>query len=386
MKKRKICIISGSRADYGLLYWVIKELQFSTLLEPLLVVTGMHLSHEFGSTVSEIEKDNFRIDSRVEMLLSSDSSAGVAKSVGLGVIGFSDSFSLLKPDLILILGDRFEIFAAVQTALFQKIPVAHIAGGDITEGAFDESIRHSISKMSHIHFPTNEQARHRLMLMGENPKYIFNVGSPGIDYIKRMNVISRAELEKQLNVSLREKNILITLHPTTIGKQKDIDIVNALLDALSELDEKFGLIFTLSNADPAGRMISERVRKFVEKKTNAWAFQSLGQHLFLNLLSNVNMVVGNSSSGLYEAPSFKIPTVNIGERQRGRLRASSVIDCFPSSNDIQKAINSAMQLDCSQVINPYGEGNSSREIRRILESIDDYNSLLSKHFYIQKEE
>ncbi|MBF0547104.1 MAG: UDP-N-acetylglucosamine 2-epimerase (hydrolyzing) [Candidatus Riflebacteria bacterium] len=381
MKKRKICVVSGSRADYGLLYWLLKELHDSSLLEPILVVTGMHLAPEFGLTASQIEKDGFKIHSKVEMLLSSDTALGTAKSVGLGIIGFADVFSSLKPDLLLIYGDRFEILAAVQTALFLKIPVAHIAGGDVTEGAFDESIRHSITKMSQIHFPTNEEARKRIIQMGENPNLVFNVGSLGIDYINHLNFLSKDELEKQLNLKLRNKNLLITLHPATLGQLEDQVAINDLLDALEDLGDNFGLIFTLPNADPSGRLISEKIKNFVEKKNNAWAFQSLGQHLYLNLMAKVNAVIGNSSSGLYEAPSLKIPTVNIGDRQKGRLRAESVINCYPSKPEIIEAINSALKFDCSQIKNPYGNGQSSKEICQILSNIKNFNTLLSKHFH-----
>lgn len=377
---RKICVVTGTRADYGLLYWLMKDIQQDLEFELQIIVTGMHLSPEFGLTYKVIEQDGFQIQSKLEMLLSGDTPAAIAKSIGLAVIGFADTLAALKPDLLVVLGDRIEIFAAAQAALVAKIPIAHIAGGDITEGAIDEAIRHGITKMSHLHFVTNDSSAKIVRQLGENSKFIFNVGSPGIDYLKRIRLLTREQLEARLGLTFLDKNVLITFHPATLDLQPAAEQFAELIQALDRLGDRIGFIFTKPNADPGGRAIILMIDDYVVRNPNARCFTSLGQLLYLSTIANVDAVVGNSSSGLYEAPSFKIPTVNIGDRQRGRLLASSVIQCAPKAGEIEVAIRQAFAMDCSAAVNPYGDGNSSLQILSILKSISDYQSLLKKKF------
>lgn len=381
MSRRKICVVTGSRADYGLLYWILKAIKKDPKLKLQIVATGMHLSPEFGLTRRTVESDGFRIDEKVEMLLSSDTPPGIAKSIGLGVIGFADVLDRLSPDILVLLGDRYEIFAAAQAALIAGIPIAHIAGGDTTEGAFDEAIRHSITKMSHIHFVTNEAAEKRVRQLGENPDLIFNVGSPGIDTIRKLKRIGRPELQKKLGFQFRSKNLLVTFHPVTLDRETPADQFRVLLRALNRLGKDVGIVFTKPNADSNGRPLIDMIDDFASGHENAKVFTSLGQALYLGLLAQVDAVVGNSSSGLYEAPSFGIPTVNVGDRQKGRLRASSVIDCPLRTEAVLKAIRKAFTLDCSKVVNPYGDGKSSTRIVAKLKAIRDPRVLVKKHFF-----
>lgn len=381
MPKRKICIVTGSRADYGLLYWLMRDIQASSLFELQLVVTGMHLSPEFGLTVNHIEENGFTIAARVESLLSSDTAIGVTKAVGLGVIGFADVYERLRPDLVVVLGDRFEIFAAAQAALFARLPIAHIGGGDVTEGAYDEAMRHSISKMSHLHFVTNKEAGNRLMRMGEDPSHIFNVGSPGLDHLHRSNLPDRATLERELDFQFRERNFLITFHPVTLDQMSSEVQLEMLLEALDESGQDAGLIFTLPNADTEGRSLIQRVEEYVSCRSNARAYPSLGQERYLGTMAIADVVIGNSSSGLYEAPSLRTPTVNIGRRQQGRLKAASVYDCPPEKKAITKAIVQALALGRQTVENPYQRGDCAELIIRELSGIDNYASLTMKHFF-----
>lgn len=378
---RKICVVTGSRADYGLLYWLMKDIQADPDCRLQLAVTGMHLAPEFGLTFQAIESDGFTIDARIETL-QSDTPGGIAKSIGLGVAGFGAAFAALRPDLIVLLGDRFEIFAAAQAALVAKIPVAHIAGGDTTQGAYDEAIRHSITKMAHLHFVTNEHAARRVRQLGENPEQIFNVGSPGIDYIKRADLLGRPELEQQLGLKFLPHNLLITFHPPTLDVEPADLQFQTLLSALDGLPAgQFGLFFTKANADTGGRRINQMIDDFIATRPHARAFASLGQLRFLSLLAQVDAVVGNSSSGLYEAPSFKKPTVNIGDRQKGRPQADSVINCAPSAAQIAAAIKTALVKDCSRTVSPYGDGESARRILATLKEFTDPGSLVKKPFF-----
>jgi UDP-hydrolysing UDP-N-acetyl-D-glucosamine 2-epimerase len=381
MDKRKICIVSGTRAEYGILVPLLEKIDEDQDFFLQLVATGMHLSPEFGLTYRKIVEDGFDIDRSVEMLLSSDTPVGIAKSMGLGIIGFADVISQLQPDLMVLTGDRYEMMAAAQTALLAKVPAAHIAGGDSTEGAFDEAIRHSITKMAHIHFVTNERSLHRVRQLGENPDYIYNVGSLGIDRIKNMIPLSRPDLEKRLNFSFRKNNLLVTFHSVTLDYNASGRQFNELLEALHDLGPETGLIFTKPNADPGGREITHLLDEFVSWLPNAVAHTSLGDLTYLSLILQVDAVVGNSSSGIYEVPSFKKPTINIGDRQKGRILAASVICCAPEKTEIQKAIKEAFRKDCSETVNPYGQGNSADQIITILKSIPDYKALLKKHFY-----
>ena len=381
MPKRKICVITGSRADYGLLFWVMKGIQDNPEMDLQVAVTGMHLSPEFGMTVQQIEQDGFPVSVRVETLLSSDSGTGVAKAVGIGVIGFADAFNQLAPDMVIALGDRFEILAAVEAALFVRIPVAHLAGGDVTEGSVDDSIRHAITKMAHLHFATNAEAARRIIQLGEDPSRVFQVGSPGIDTIRRTKLLSREELEAQLGLTLQPRNLLVTFHPPTMSRMSVAEQFQELLTALSRLDENTGLIFTRPNADMEGRQLAAMLDRFVGTRNHTTAFASLGQVRYLSLIAQVDAVVGNSSSGLYEVPSLKKPTVNIGDRQKGRLRASSVIDCEAAADAILAAIRKALTLDCSATVNPYGDGDSSQRILATLNSITEPGNLLVKSFH-----
>ncbi|NVK18603.1 MAG: UDP-N-acetylglucosamine 2-epimerase (hydrolyzing) [Methylocystaceae bacterium] len=380
-KKRKICVVTGSRADYGLLYYFMVEVERHPAFDLQLVVTGMHLSPEFGMTVEKIEEDGFEISARVETLLSSDHAVGIAKSTGLGVIGFADAFQNLQPDLIMLLGDRFEIFAAAQAALFLKIPVGHIGGGDVTVGAFDEAMRHSISKMSHLHFATNEEAVKRLQYMGEDPTHIFNVGSPGLDFIKRAEIIGKDDLATKLGFEFGKRNFLVTFHPVTLNNVSSEDQLNELLKALDLLDQHDEIIITLPNADTGGRAIIELLNRYAQTRSNVHVFSSLGQERYWGCLKHMDVVIGNSSSGLYEAPSFKIPTVNIGNRQEGRLRARSVFNCQAETGDIYKAIMAALEFGKQEVLNPYKQGDCAQLMMQEIAKIENYDHLVMKHFY-----
>ena len=374
-------MVTGSRADYGLLYWVIRAIQDDGDFFLQLVVSGSHLSPEFGLTYKIIEDDGFFIDAKVEMLLSSDSPVGIAKSIGMGTIGFADAFARLKPDLLLLLGDRFEILSATQAAMVARIPIAHIAGGDITEGAYDDSIRHATTKMAHLHFVTNEDAASRVRQLGEDPDLVFNVGSPGIDFIRRMQLLPREELFGKLGFSLRQKNLLVTFHPETLSSVGGKDEFASLLEALEHFDQLgFGQIITKPNADNEGRAISKMIDEYVARSINARAYVSLGQSLYLSTVAQIDCVVGNSSSGLYEAPSFRKPTVNIGNRQKGRLQAPSVLNCCASASAIIESINKALELDCTDVVNPYGDGHSAEKILRVLKQTN-FSNLIQKKFF-----
>jgi UDP-N-acetylglucosamine 2-epimerase (non-hydrolysing)/GDP/UDP-N,N'-diacetylbacillosamine 2-epimerase (hydrolysing) len=379
--ERRVCVVTGGRADYGLLRWVMTEIDADPTLALQVVVTGMHLSPEFGLSYREVEADGFVITARVEMLLSSDTPVGVGKSIGLGVIGFAEALAALRPDVLLVLGDRFEILAAVQAALVARIPVAHIAGGDTTEGAFDESIRHAITKMAHLHFVTNEMSARRVRQLGENPAHVFTVGSPGIDGIRRLSLLDRRALEAALGYRFQRSNLLVTFHPVTLDARSSESQVRRLLAALDRLGDDVGVVFTLPNADPDGRAVAALIEDYVARRPHARAFASLGQERYLSLMAQTDAVVGNSSSGLYEAPTIGTPTVNIGDRQRGRLQASSVVNCEPEENAIVSAIGKALALDTKGVVNPYGDGYSAARIRDGLKAIPDFRALLQKRFF-----
>jgi GDP/UDP-N,N'-diacetylbacillosamine 2-epimerase (hydrolysing) len=381
--KRKICVVTGSRAEYGLLRWVMQGIYAESELALQIIVTGMHLSPEFGLTYREIEKDGFQIDRKVEMLTSSDTPVGITKSMGLGIIGFADVLNDLAPDLLLVLGDRFEIFSAVAAALVARIPVAHLHGGEATEGLIDESIRHAITKMSHLHFVAAEEYRQRVIQLGEQPDRVFLVGGLGIDSIKRLKLLDRGELEASLGYRLGRRNLLITFHPVTLETATTGEQIDELLVALSSLKDT-ELIFTLPNADTDGRIVIQRITSFSEQYSNAHVFTSLGQLRYLSCLAHVDGVVGNSSSGLIEMPSFKKGTVNIGDRQRGRLQASSIINCVPKRLEIIDALShlysESFQAGLAQAENPYGEGGASERIVRIVKAIA-LEGLLKKQFF-----
>jgi GDP/UDP-N,N'-diacetylbacillosamine 2-epimerase (hydrolysing) len=379
----KICVVTGTRAEYGLLRWVMEGIKNSASLELQVLATGMHLSPEFGMTVDCIEADGFRVDRRVEMLLSSDTAVGVAKSTGLATISIADALHDLAPDLLLLLGDRYELLASSIAALIAKIPIAHLHGGEKTEGAFDEAIRHSITKMSHLHFVAAEEYRKRVIQLGENPQRVFNVGGMGIDNIKKLTLLNRTALENELNYELKKQNFLITFHPVTLENSTSEEQMGELLDSLGKFED-CGLIFTMPNSDTGGRILLKMIEEFCYNHKNAISFTSLGQLKYLSCLNHVNMVIGNSSSGLLEVPTFKIPTINIGDRQKGRLKAKSVIDCLPTSQIITASILKGLSDDFKEVlndtINPYGEGGASQKIIQTLESIE-LTDIIKKKFY-----
>ncbi len=383
--QKKVMVVTGSRAEYGLLYWVLRDLQALSDIDLQLVVTGMHLAPEFGLTVQEIEKDGFPIVRRVEMLLSGDTSSSVAKSMAIGLMGMSDACEQLCPDVMLVLGDRFEIFAAVQAAMVHNIPVAHIAGGDTTEGAFDESIRHAITKMSHLHLVTNDLSACRVKQLGEDPRCIRVVGSPGLDHLRRHTLLDRAALEESLGAPLGPRNLLITFHPVTLECSVSLHQQNELLSALESLSGDTTLWFTRPNADTGGHALAAALDAWAVGRSNVHVFSSLGQLRYLSLMSLVDAVVGNSSSGLYEAPSLKVPTIDIGDRQRGRTAAASVLHCDPQRDEILKALEIAFGMDCSAVSNPYGDGASAARIVDAIRQMPIDKTILKKKFHLIQE-
>jgi GDP/UDP-N,N'-diacetylbacillosamine 2-epimerase (hydrolysing) len=381
--KRKICVVTGSRADYGLLRWLMQEIKGDPDLELQVLATGMHLSETFGLTYKEIESDGFKINEKITVLNGDDSGLSLAKSVSLGVSGCAEAFERLKPDLIIVLGDRFEIFAATTAALVSTIPVAHLHGGEVTVGAFDESLRHSITKMSHIHFVAAEEYKNRVLQLGENPELVFNVGGLGVDAISKVNLLTKEEFENKQGVSFSKRNLLITFHPVTLEDGSAEKQMNELLSALSELNETT-LIFTLPNADTGGLVIISEIEKFVEGHSNAYSFKSLGQADYLSCINLVDGVIGNSSSGLTEVPSFRKGTINIGDRQKGRLLATSVIASKPFKSDINLALHilysSEFQEELRTSKNPYGEAGSSKKIYKIIKEIN-LEEIKKKEFF-----
>jgi GDP/UDP-N,N'-diacetylbacillosamine 2-epimerase (hydrolysing) len=381
--KRKICVITGTRAEYGLLYWLMKEIEADSELELQIIATGMHLSPEFGLTYKEIEKD-FKINKKIEMLLSSDTSVGISKSMGLAQISFAEAYEELKPDIVVVLGDRYEIFSATSASMIARIPIAHLHGGETTEGAFDESIRHSITKMSHLHFVATKEYKNRVIQLGEDPSRVFNVGGMGIENIKRLELLNKEEFEVSIDFKLNTKNILVTFHPVTLENSTAKDQFQQLLDAIDELEDT-NIIFTKANSDTDGRIINQMIDEYVANNSHkSVGFTSLGQLRYLSALQYVDAMVGNSSSGLAEAPSFKIGTVNIGDRQKGRIKADSVIDCKPNKKNIKKAFeklysgNFVKKLET--VHNPYGDGYASKKIIEEIKQVD-LNNILKKSFY-----
>ena len=380
---KKICIITGTRADYGLLRWVIEGIQNSKSLEKQLVVTGMHLSQEYGMTINEIREDGFKITKTVEMLLSSDSPAGISKSIGLGIIGFADTFNSLKPDLLIVLGDRYEILSACIAAMTARIPIAHLHGGEATEGLIDESIRHSITKMSHLHFVATDEYKNRVIQLGEAPKNVFNVGGLGIDSINKLKLLSKKELEDAIDFKFSRKNLLVTFHPVTLEERKSGAQLDQLLLALSK-EKDTSIIFTMPNSDTEGRILFSKIVKFCDLNSNAKCFKSLGQIKYFSCIKFVDAVVGNSSSGLLEVPTFKKGTINIGNRQKGRISAKSVINCEAEQKSILKALkklySQEFQDSLTNIINPYGEGGASDKIIKKIEEIE-LKGIINKKFY-----
>ena len=384
MKRRKICIVTGTRAEYGLLYWIMKGIQNDPALDLQIIVTGMHLSPEFGLTFQEIINDGFFINNKVEMLLSGDRPSAISKSTGLGMIGFADAFEELKPDIVTLLGDRYELLAAASTALFANIPIAHISGGETTTGAFDEAIRHSITKMGWWHFVAAKEYKKRVIQLGEDPNRVHHVGSISIDNIKKTKLLNKANLEKLLGLKFKKKNLIMTYHPVTLEKESSKNNLQSLLNVLDKLNDTY-IIFTEPNADTDNRIIKRMINKFVlSHEKNSISFSSMGRLNYLSALQFVDGVIGNSSSGLTEAPTFKIGTINIGDRQNGRLKADSIIDCTSEEESIFDAVktlySSQFQNNLKKINNPYGVDNTTEKIISVLKN-SKIPKNLKKKFY-----
>jgi len=382
--KRKICIITGSRAEYGIIKPLLDEIKDDPGLSLQLIATGMHLSPEFGLTFSEIEKDGFVIDDKIDILLGSDTTTGTLKAMGLALISLGETYERLRPDIIVLLGDRFEIFSAAAAALVNRIPIAHIHGGEVTEGAFDDAFRHSVTKMSQLHFTSTEEYRRRVIQLGESPDRVFNVGAIGLDNIRQLKLLTKNELEKELNFKFSRKNLLITYHPVTLSDTGTQEQFNALLDVIDGFEDT-NVIITKSNADPGGKKINEMIDKFVSaNRKRAVAFTSMGQLKYLSTMRFVDAVVGNSSSGIIEAPSFKIGTINIGDRQKGRIKAESIIDCEPTKSGIKEAFeklySKGFKTKLNNITNPYGDGKTAEKIKKILKTHDIAN-IVKKSFF-----
>jgi len=369
----KVAVFTGTRAEYGLLYWLLKDIQDDPELVLQLLVSGMHLSPEFGETYQQIEQDGFFIDEKIEILLSSDSAVGTAKSMGLGVLGFADALNRLKPDVLVILGDRFEALAAAQTAMILRVPILHLHGGEITEGAYDDAIRHAISKLSYLHGTSTEEYRQRVIQLGEQPERVKNVGAIGLDHLKRAEFMDVAEIARSLDFPLNQPYFLVTYHPVTLADEKPEQSFNALLDALDEFKDH-QVIITYPNADDGGRRIIPLLEQYAKSNPQrVCAIPSLGQKRYLSTVKNAAVVIGNSSSGIIEVPSFNVPTVNVGVRQQGRLAAKSVLNCDPNKQSIMESIKSVIKREYKtsneHIQNPYGAGNASGQVIAMLKNM-----------------
>lgn len=383
---KRIGIMTGTRAEYGLLKSLMQEINKDNDLELYLIVSGMHLSPEFGMTYQEIEEDGFQINAKVEMLLSSDSPAGISKSIGLGVIGFADEFQRADLDMLILLGDRYEALSAAISAMVMRIPIAHLHGGELTEGAIDEGIRHSITKMSYLHFTSTEQYRNRVIQLGENPDRVFYVGALGVENIKKINLMTKEELEKSIHFEIDENTVVVTYHPVTLENNT---VEEQFLNLLKVLDRnpKIRMIFTKANADTNGRIVNELIDKYAAQNSErACAFMSLGQKRYLSALKYCRIVIGNSSSGIIEAPSFGKPIINIGDRQKGRICADSVINCGYTQQEIQQAMETALTEEFENKArncrNPYEKENTAANIISVIKDYllnDKIN--LKKRFY-----
>ena len=382
MSKRKVCVVTGTRAEYGLLYPILKEIESREELLLQLIVTTAHLSDEFGSTYKQIEKDGFTIDEKIDNLLPSDEKSSIAKSTGLAIMLLADSFKKLNSDILLLLGDRFEAHAAATTALLMNIPIAHVHGGEITEGAADEQIRHSITKMSQLHFCSTEAYRQRVIQMGEDPSKVINTGAPGIDNIVNLDLLSKDDLEKQLDWKFTQKCALFTYHPVTLTNddlKKDLSIIFDVL-----VNSEISVLFTYANADSGGRIINKKVEEFCKLNPNKYkVVKNLGQLRYLSAMKHVDLLVGNTSSGIIEAASFDKPVVNIGDRQSGRLKGVNVIDCKIKdlSKSIELALSSGFTIKCQNQQNIYGTGNASISI--VNELINQPLSVVKKFLDIE---
>ncbi|MBO9731729.1 MAG: UDP-N-acetylglucosamine 2-epimerase (hydrolyzing) [Chitinophaga sp.] len=382
--RKKVCFVTGTRAEYGLLLPLMKAIEAESDFELQLLVTGMHLSPEFGLTYKLIEADGLKIDAKVDMLLSSDTAVGISKSVGIGIIGYTDAFAALNPDYVVILGDRFEAFAAASAAYIAQFPIIHISGGETTEGATDEAFRHAITKMAYWHFTATEVYRKRVIQLGEDPARVFNVGAIGIDNIKKMERFSQQELEASLSIDLSRPTVLVTYHPVTLEKNTSRSQFQEIINALLHFKD-LQVVITYPNADADGRVVIEMIQDTVKQYPDKFfAFQSLGQKRYLSLIPYVKAVIGNSSSGIVEIPSFHIPTVNIGDRQKGRIAADSVLHVNPTSADIIKGMEIAFSGEfmqkCKEIENPYGNGNTTEQMMKVFAGFTQIKNI-QKQFY-----
>ena len=380
---RKVCVITATRAEYGLLKPLMKLIKESDQLQLQIIVTGAHLSPEFGLTYKNIENDGFIIDEKVEILLSSDTPISIAKTMGMAMMGMADVLPRLNPDLIVVLGDRYEMLSIASATTIFKIPIVHLCGGEITEGAYDDAIRHSITKMSHLHFTSTEEYKKRVIQMGENPENVFNVGAIGLDNIRDLKLLSKEELEADLDIKFKKYNYQVTFHPETLGNLSSAEQFQNLLNVVERQEDSF-FIFTKANADTDGRIINHMIDDFVKKHPNtAKAFSSLGSLRFLSVVKVCDAIVGNSSSGIVEAPSLNTATINIGDRQKGRIQASSIINVDNSESGISSGFESVKKIiaedELSEVKNPYDNGGAANEI---LNKIIEYKNLkTNKSFY-----
>lgn len=380
----KICVTTGTRAEYGLLKPLMDKIKGDADFTLQLLVTGAHLSPEFGLTYKQIEADGYPIDAKVEMLLSSDTPEGITKSMGLGMVGYADALKQLQPDLLIILGDRYEMLAVALTALIFRIPIAHIHGGEITEGAYDDAIRHSITKMSALHFTSTEAYRKRVIQLGEQPERVFNVGAIGLDNFKSLTLLTKDQLEKELNIRFKKYNYLVGFHPETLSKQSVKEQFEELLKAINKQNDSF-FIFTKANADTDGRIVNQMMERYVQENPDrAVLFTSLGSLRYLSIMRQATAVVGNSSSGILEAPFAKKATINIGDRQKGRIMPESIINCSVDQEEIEKAFDIVKSTEfrdiVNAVVNPYGNGNASGQIVDVLKKTD-FSLLRTKSFY-----
>ncbi|MCP2005992.1 UNVERIFIED_ORG: UDP-N-acetylglucosamine 2-epimerase (non-hydrolyzing) [Buttiauxella agrestis ATCC 33320] len=364
---RRIAVFTGTRAEYGLLYWLMKDISAATDLELKVIVSGAHLSPEFGMTWRQIEQDGFQIDERIEMLLSSDTAVGVIKSMGVALIGMADALSRLQPDLLVILGDRYEALAMAQSAILMRIPIAHIHGGEITEGAYDDAIRHAITKLSYLHFTANERYRQRVIQLGEHPDRVFNPGAVGLDHISKTPLMSLEELKASIGFKLDNPFFVVTYHPVTLSSEPAVESFRSLLKALDDYPD-YQVIVTYPNADDGGRQIIPELEHYAASQPErVMAIASLGYKRYLSAVKHCSAVIGNSSSGIIEVPSLKVPTVNIGQRQKGRMAAASVVNCQPDRLSIASAIKEALlPLSTDAFTNPYGMGDVSKRIVDVL--------------------
>ena len=381
---KKIAVFTGTRAEYGLLYGILKKIEADPDLCLQLFAGGMHLSQKFGMTINQIIEDGFEITETLDFLLSSDSAVAISQSMALAQIGAAKAFERHKPDAVIILGDRFEALAVAQAAMIACVPIFHIHGGEKTEGLIDEAIRHAITKMSHLHFTSTETYRTRVIQLGEQPERVFNTGAPGLDNIRQLSLLSREEVSEKLGLTAEKPYFFVTFHPVTLQEDGGVHAFQNLLSVLEKYTD-YDVIISFPNADAMGQRLIDMIESFVTNNAErAHIFPSLGQLLYLSTIQHCACVIGNSSSGLIEAPSLHVPTINIGDRQKGRIAPPSVISCGDGKEDIAQAIEQSLSKEhkeiCADMINPYGDGHAAEKIIEVIKSAT-YGDLLQKEFY-----